>query len=271
MAPHNVDGKPHVVFIFAHQDDEFSAAPWIDEEITAGHRVSCAYLTDGSARADASVRDAESLSALALLGVRREDVAFLSDRERIHDGALVSNLDRASALLGGWLNVHAPSAARIYSLAWEGGHPDHDAAHLVALAAAVARGLVEDSWQLSIYNAYRCPKPLYRVLKQLPSSRRRRIRSYSVRDAWRFANFCWHYPSQRRTWIGLFPEAAMRRLVIRRDVVVQFDVARVLERPHPGELLYERMFGTSYEEFEEKATWLRTEIVRAAAVQRRHG
>ncbi|MGA8533109.1 MAG: hypothetical protein WB615_03245, partial [Candidatus Tumulicola sp.] len=57
------------LFLFAHQDDEYAAIPWIREEIAGGTAVTCLYLTSGGSRADPAVRDAESRRVLRSQGV----------------------------------------------------------------------------------------------------------------------------------------------------------------------------------------------------------
>ena len=75
----------HALFVLAHQDDEYAAAPWIVDERSVGSRVSCLSLTDGASRADVAIRDAESRAVLASLGVDARDVVMLDDGERIRD------------------------------------------------------------------------------------------------------------------------------------------------------------------------------------------
>jgi hypothetical protein len=59
----------------------------------------------------------------------------------------------------------------------------------------------------------------------------------------------WRYPSQRRTWLGLFPELFVQRALRRREVLIPADAEAIRGRPHPGELLYERLFRFPYERF----------------------
>ena len=126
-----------VLFVFAHQDDEVGAFSRIAFEVRAGHRVWCAFLTDGAKKVRPRVRDAESLRVLRRLGVAGERVAFLADGAgRIADGTLVHALQRSRVMLLDWLRARALAPARIYTLDWEGGHHDHDATHLVTLSVA---------------------------------------------------------------------------------------------------------------------------------------
>jgi hypothetical protein len=56
-------------------------------------------------------------------------------------------------------------------------------------------------------------------------------------------------PSQRRTWVGLFPELFVQRALRRREVLIPADAEAIRGRPHPGSLLYERLFHFPYERF----------------------
>src|SRR5258708_5499158 len=141
-----------LVFVFAHQDDEIAAALRIRRAIAAGDEVACAFLTDGK---NPIVRDEESHRALASLGVT--DVAFIGSEHQIGDGTLVENLDRALMLL----STRFDGADEVWTLAWEGGHHDHDAAHLVALAFAVERG--RRCFEVPLYTGFPRMGPFFRV------------------------------------------------------------------------------------------------------------
>lgn len=239
-----------VLFVFAHQDDEYGVAPWIAQEIAAGADVRFVYLTDGAARTPPEVRDAESLRALERLGVARESVAFLTTPSgRIADGALHARPLEAVESVERWMKETGFVPDRLYAPAYEGGHPDHDTAHLIAALLAERAGIRDDAWHFSLYNAYRCTRPFFNSLKQLPSASAARPNASGFATRWRHAMLCWSYASQRRTWIGLFPGAFLERVVAGREKVIRFDPARLGERPHDGELLYERLFGTTFEQW----------------------
>lgn len=237
-----------VLVLLAHQDDEYFAAPWIREELKSGNDVACLYFTDGGSRTAPATRDAESRRVLHELGVRADRIAFLGGAERIPDGALVKHITRAKELVESWLAENRFSVDRIYSPDYEGGHADHDAVYIIAAQVTRAYKIAADSWSFALYNACGCPKPVFRTLKLLKRPGFRTLR-YSVARGWQFAMLCWRYPSQRRTWLGLFPESLLRRLFVRAESLNPLDAQRPLRRPHQGELLYERMFGVSYEEF----------------------
>jgi LmbE family N-acetylglucosaminyl deacetylase len=239
------------LFVFAHQDDEYAAAPWILEELASGAEAACVYLTDGGYRADPVVRDAESVRALRSLGVARDGLAFLGAPDgRIADGALVTRAGEGLATLERWMLATGCEPDCIYAPAYEGGHPDHDAAHVIAAVVAAKRGIADRCWHFAIYNAYRRRAPFFSSLRQLPTDSPSRSAKLSLWTRLQLAVLCRYYGSQLRTWLGLFPGAFVERVVLGRETVVAFDAGRVKRRPHDGELLYERMFGTSYADVE---------------------
>jgi hypothetical protein len=186
------------------------------------------------------VRDAESLAVLADLGVDRSDVVM---GERVPDGDLPLHLDAALAKVEAATGGDRPH--RIYCLGYEGGHQDHDASHLVALAYAHRHGLAGRTWQLPFYTGTGAPWKLFRVMRPIPGMPvcSRRLRAGEARAAARLAT---RYPSQKRTWIGLFPEYVLRRGLQRREIVQPVTVP---PRPIHGRPLYESLFGYPAERF----------------------
>lgn len=238
------------LFLFAHQDDEYGAAPWILDELESGAEVACLYLTDGGSRVAPGVRDAESANVLRSLGVAGDGIVFLENSgARIADGALAPRCLDGLAMVSDWIERNGRLPSRIYSPSYEGGHPDHDAAHLIAAAVARQIGAIENAWHFALYNGYRCAKPFFSVLRQLPSNQPARRACLSAGRRVSLAFLCYRYPSQRKTWLGLFPGAFVERALLARESAVRFDLARLSARPHDGELLYERLFGKTYAAF----------------------
>ena len=131
-------GEP-VALVAAHPDDEvlgLGAHLHLFDRLTLIHLTDGAPLDMGDARragyadrdAYAAARAAELDAALAVLGVRpRRRLAY-----GLTDQTLVDRLPDLCARLARDLAGHAS----VFTHAYEGGHPDHDAA---ALAVAVAR------------------------------------------------------------------------------------------------------------------------------------
>ncbi len=228
---------PHALFVFAHQDDEIATATRMRHLLREGWTLSAVYLTDGM---NPAVRDEESRQALACLGVDLARVRFIG----FPDGQLVDHLDEALESIERVKSVDA-----VYCLAWEGGHHDHDASHLVAVAFAIPRGI--PCFEMPLYHGHRLPGPFFHSLAPLGDGwNARRITAREGLDA---ALLCRFHRSQRRTWMGLLPEALVRLIVSRKEWTRPASVERLRAKPHAGRLFYERRFGVTWEEFEAKA------------------
>ena len=242
-----------VLFVLAHQDDEVFASTWIEREAGRGHAVWCVFLTDGrEGGADPRRRDAESRRALARLGVPTERILFLGSERGVRDGELPRHLEASLAELS--RRFEGQAVQRIFTTAWEGGHQDHDAAHLIALAFARSRGRLARTWQIPLYNGFRRPWRFFRVAHALAGPRRRCSRRLGAGEAWRHALLPAQYPSQWRSWLGLLPGFLIARAVQRRETILSVDLERVRERPHAGPLLYERRTRWTYDAFRTAGT-----------------
>lgn len=228
------------LFVFAHHDDEVAAATRISYERSLGKEIYCAFLTGGDER-----RLRESANVLARLGVDRERVAFIGTAEGIADQALLYSLDRALLALERWLET--TSLEVVYSLAFEGGHHDHDASHLVAMALAGRRGMLDRCFELPLYRGIGSRGPFFRVFS--PSGDGWQQRRIGFREGARVAALSFRYPSQWRSWIGLFPEAFVKLAILRREHARQVDLGRVTSALERGTPFYSRRYRFRREEF----------------------
>jgi LmbE family N-acetylglucosaminyl deacetylase len=243
-------GKGAALFLFAHQDDEFGVFQRIADCRRRGLRVACAYLTDGAtAGASAATRNAESRAVLAQLGVPRAEVFFAGELLGIGDAQLPQHLARAGDWLAGWLDGFA-GIDSLHVTAWEGGHHDHDALHALAVTIAAQRGLLGRTFQYSLYQAKGLPGPLFRVLAPLPENGPATRWPVPWSARLRHLRHCLSYPSQRATWLGLFPFVLLY-YVTRGDQQLQpVALARVAQRPHAGRLYYEKREFFSWDRME---------------------
>jgi LmbE family N-acetylglucosaminyl deacetylase len=248
----------HALFVFAHQDDEIAAAARIALLVRGGATISCVFLTNGEGRgARSAQRDQESRDVLARLGVEPGRAHFPGSEEGIPDGALVEHLDRALAVL----EARIPDTVdEVWTLAWEGGHQDHDAVHLVALAFANRRGIA--MYEVPLYHGHRRHGPLFQTLAPLRVGRPWSGRRIPIAEGLRLLLLSRFYRSQRRTWLALLPAALARAILVRREWTRPADAARLESKPHDGVLFYERRFRYAWEDFERRA---RSFIERACA------
>jgi len=238
------------LFVLAHPDDEIAYAPLLSRRAREGKAVRLIYLTDGAAAGPyASVRAAESRAAIAHLGVAPECAFFPGLDESLPDGRLHLHLDRALSALEDWSRSWR-SVAGIYGLAWEGGHPDHDASLLVAAAFAARRGIIDRLWQGAFYRASdRFPPPLFTFRSMLPQNGEATTLALSARERRLTLGLLRFYPSQWRTFVGLWPLIFWSSFARPNFELQRTIPRRLFERPTRMRLLYEYRNGLAYEDF----------------------
>jgi LmbE family N-acetylglucosaminyl deacetylase len=231
------------LFLFPHPDDEFAVAQPLADLRARGVAVHCVFLTDGGFGGQSTQRRRdESLRVLAALGMDAAAIDFLT----FEDGRLHASLDPAFAALR-VLRERLPPLEAVFFPAWEGGHQDHDAAHLLGLA--LAREANVGAWQFPLYTGAGLPGPLFRVMAPLHDNGAGNARETTFHQRLAQLRRCLAYPSQWKSWIGLWPGVAWHMLVDGRFHLQPATRERVLARPHAGALLYERRGFASAQEF----------------------
>ncbi|HZH44648.1 MAG TPA: PIG-L family deacetylase [Lysobacter sp.] len=241
-----------ILFLLAHPDDEFACSVPIRAMARAGAEVHCAYLTDGGFGGQPVARRRhESRRVLEGLGVPEGRSHFLGEWHGFPDGALHAWLDAALVALQDLVRQIGP-LDRLYIPAWEGGHQDHDAVHLLGLVLAKQCG-ISVLRQFPLYHGAGLPGPLFKVLDPLPANGA----VHSYRASWRervlAVTVCLSYVSQWRTWVGLLPFVVLHMLMHGTFSEQDVDPARVHEPPHPGPPLYERRGFMPSDRFSEAA------------------
>lgn len=231
--------KPSSLFLMAHQDDEFGVFHQIEHELSAGRRALCVYVTDGAATADSDCRDRESRAVLQTLGVATADILFVGRQLSIGDGQLHQHVGVLTDWLDGFLNEH-PTLEACFVPAWEGGHPDHDLLHAIAVTLLATRATPISVRQYSLYNARNCKGPLFRVLSPLPENGPVERQPIAWRNRFRYIKLCLSYPSQWRTWLGLFPFVGGHYLCLGVQSLQGVNRQRLEQPPHQQPLYYER-------------------------------
>ena len=153
-----------LLVVGAHPDDEtLGAGALLSAWSAAGGETSVAILTngvpderayfpddwDGSAAGYRQTRRREAAEALALLGVAVERQYYSA----IGDLRLLDQLHTAALWMARIMDQARPDLLLVP--AWEGGHPDHDAAHLLAVTVAREdrrRPGVPQIWEYPLYS-----------------------------------------------------------------------------------------------------------------------
>jgi LmbE family N-acetylglucosaminyl deacetylase len=226
------------VFLLAHQDDEIGVFQAVRDSLAQGERTICVFMTDGVwGGVTADRRNKESSIVLRRLGVTPDNIVFLGSQHGLANGRLVEVLDRAlehlRTLIAGLGDVD-----RIVMHAWEGGHQDHDAVHLLGLAIAAETSLLDACRQFPLYRA-----PVGRWLTAFAQPLRTNgpveRQPIALRDRiWYIALLC-HYRSQWRVMAKLGPVLLWDYLVDGCQKLQPVSLARIREHPHPGITPYE--------------------------------
>jgi LmbE family N-acetylglucosaminyl deacetylase len=241
--------KPTSLFLFAHQDDETGVFFELQRLIRCGENVIVVYLTSGDLSGKpSSIRDMESISILEKLGVLRNNIHFLGSEEGIPDGKLCCYLESAfhsvSNLLG-----HIGFPQSLYFLAWEGGHQDHDAAHLIGLALGKRLNIIDSCFQFPLYTGYKFPSIFFRLFVPLPNNGAKIISRITWLQRFQYLTYCLSYPSQKKTWLALFPFFLFHYLFFGTQIFQTVSLLRIMQQPHTGTLLYERRAFYTYNKF----------------------
>lgn len=224
------------LYVFAHNDDELSAALRLRDDVRHGREVHVVWLTESLFCARPGERPRESARAMELLGVPHERLHFWGQAlGTTGNGTLVLRLAAAVERLTELVRELAP--ATIATTAFEGGHVEHDAAHVAAVLGARRAGgrarLIETAW----YNGYRSRTiSFFRALPGGPPARRDRVGAAELRLLWRLVG-CYRTQAVQ-LYAGLGP--ALVRLVRHGLPFRAIPRRSYLEPPHAGRLLYER-------------------------------
>lgn len=232
-----------VVYILAHCDDEYAALPLILEAQAAGRDQVFLYVAENRGTDLPGRRMSEVRAFLGELGLPPDAADYVAPGSGAYDGQVHLHLPACLAALRQRLEA-IPQLDKIVIAAWEGGHADHDACAALAAVLAAERGVEVE--QFSLYNRRGLRALPFQACAPIPENGPvRRVRlSPGQWLRWAFLVRC--YPSQASSWLGLWPSMFAGFLVRGGFGVQTLDPARLFQRPHDGDLLYERRFGVSY-------------------------
>jgi LmbE family N-acetylglucosaminyl deacetylase len=238
-----------VVFLFAHQDDEMGVFHHIEHVRQQGMRPVCLYLTDGVHRGVRSERRCrESLYALGRLGVPPDDIHFVGTDAGIPDGGLLQHVLRAEREVASRLERLGPIHSFV-SLAYEGGHMDHDAVFAIAAKLASEAGCLAQSRQFSLYRSSLGGFVPYILLQPVAQNGQVFEEPIPVSRRWAYLGLCLSYRSQKKAMLGLLPFIALDYLLSGRQKLQSIDIRALERRPHEGALLYETRGRGSYRDY----------------------
>lgn len=238
------------IILLAHQDDEIAIMPLIMQALDAIN-VHVVFLTSGTYDGSSSrQRNLESLRNLSYLGVLEDNIHFVGSLLAISDKTLSQHLDLVYQPVVDLIFKH--SIKSIYTMAWEGGHPDHDATHLLGVVIAYRHGLLGQCWQLPWYNGALATKlkPV-NLFYQLAANGNVQTICVNWRNRCKWLLLAIRYPSQWKVLVWLYPLLFKFVLASGRIVIQPCSVMRIKERPTAKILRYEQNNFYQYRQFEQ--------------------
>lgn len=239
-------------FFLAHYDDEFGIYEEIRLHIEQKIPVCIVYATssnlDGISKKS---RENESLAALEVLGVQEDQVFFIGRELLVPDLALKDHLKNVfiecKSLLEELGNVE-----RIYTLAYEGGHPDHDALNFLCSKLILTSKSHIEGWQFPLYCGPGLIGPLFYLFKPLKSNGQIIKKRIDLKNVRLFLGLVFFYKSQFKTFFGLFPFYLFHMLYVREQFTQKINPNRIYNKPHKGKLLFERRGMASFASLQSK-------------------
>ncbi|MGC2111752.1 MAG: PIG-L family deacetylase [Candidatus Korobacteraceae bacterium] len=220
--------------LVAHPDDECIAfgallqrmrEPLVVFATNGSPRDSYFWQKYGSREAYAAIRRKEALQAMSAVGVK--DVVFLADMpggEQLVDQELFRNLTAAFDLLADLVRRRLITA--LLTLAYEGGHPDHDSCSF--LAAQLAKLASIPCWEAPLYHRMEDGQSVFQQFMTLTGDEED-VRPTEEEQA-RKREMCHAYSSQGDS---------LQHFDVSREVVrpqIAYDFSRP---PHRGKVNYE--------------------------------
>lgn len=231
------------LFLLAHPDDELFAYPFLKDKANSPAIV--AYLTNGSGERLAAPEVRQSEANCSVMATGFHTIAWIGLEQNIKAGQLGVCIAQAYRATSDILSVHG-TPRRIITHSWEGGHPDHDAAHLLACKLARTLGIESASLSLPYYRAPLSGLWPFRVMVPLPINGRIFSRSVSFDEGFSAIRGILFHPSQIVSFIGLAPGMLITFMIRKRLYWQSLSTSSAPARPSTGKLLYERRYGVQF-------------------------
>ena len=229
--------KKNIFYLFAHQDDEFGVYIDISNKIKKNN-IYVIYLTSGYKnkiiKSKLSKRDKESLGVLKEIGVKEKNIYFFGKELDIKSNNLFLNMGKVYKKLKELMQKNNPH--EIVTLAWEGGHEDHDACNIVARKIGFKFKIINECKEFSLYNAYKRNLFFFKVFNPLKNGKIIRANFYKRLF---YIQCLFKYRSQLKIWFGLYPFIIYHYLFNGYNYMQPLNKSKNIVKPHKGMLLYE--------------------------------
>lgn len=220
------EGKTNL-FLFSHNDDELFALPLLKVAEECSDQTICIFLTSPYSPSLAQKRRSESDATLG----KFNKISLVDDESmKSPDGFLVRDLAHSRRSILKYIADNGIILDNCIFPALEGGHQDHDAAHL--LGASLSSSLELKSLEYLTYRPIGLHK-LFNVMS--PSKIYRKTQEldrivFSFREGLDFISKVKNYPSQKKSLVLLFPFLFLHYLIYQRiEVVNSHPIVRMVD------------------------------------------
>lgn len=246
--------KFSTVFLFPHQDDELGCFFEIQKENKLGNNVIIFFLTSGTHNGKISYRrNLESTNVLSCLGCKKKKIFFINNNIKSQDGKLIENIEIVHNIIYKKLKK-INNLSRLYFPAWEGGHQDHDASHLIGVSLAKKFKIIKNSYQFPLYTGIGLCGSFFKLFNPIYRNGRPIAFNIPWNKRIKYLRLALNYPSQFKSFIGIFPFFLFHYFFFGTQVLQPISIHRVKSRPHQGKLLYERRYNFCYKYFKKLST-----------------
>jgi hypothetical protein len=252
------------IFFLAHYDDEFGIFEDIRLHVSEKIPFHIVYLTNSNLdKSNNKIRQKESLSVLKILGVKTSQISFIGKELLIPDlqlkNYLISAYLRCKSLIKKLGNI-----GKIYTHAYEGGHPDHDALNFLCSKLISESKTKIDGWQFPLYSGSGLVGPFFFLFKPLKRNGKIKKIKINIIQIKLYLMLIFFYKSQFKTFLGLYPFFFFHMIFKKNYLVQKINIKKKYFRPHKGKLLYERRNMDQFEELKLKMNefeiWLKKSI-----------
>ena len=235
--------KKLFIYLFPHQDDEIGVISSLINELRTGNEVLCFYLTKSSQGID---RDNESINYFKHMNIYKKGrQVFLGSQIPIIDQSLSNNLQKIFNYICEAISRNEKKYNRnitIIAPSFEGGHPDHDSAYVIALKIIIQIKYLK-LYTFPLYHSEGSLKGMFNAFQPLKSYKNEMILNKPLnKDYIKLFSSLFIFKSQLITILVLSPFFLIRILVgfwliDEKKNIIKFQIEKnkyKLLKPHKG-------------------------------------
>ena len=243
--------KP-VIFILSHYDDEFGIFNQIKYHKICNDDVIVIYLTSSSLDGEDNIlRRNKTIKILNFLGITDiKDIFLIGGDNKIPDLKLHLNLEIALKEVTNIIDNFKEIKA-IYTLSYEGGHPDHDSTFLISSIIYKKFLKIKKLYQFPLYSGRGLSHSFFRLFSPIRENGEVIKIKITFKNRLLFLMLFYSYIKvQPKAIIGLSFFYSLHIIFLRTQILqktISFNL--VYRKPHHGDLLYERRGMATYQEY----------------------